>query len=239
MWIAAILRLMVLNYLRPTGTTRMRPTQDEAVRHLDDVVAHYESIYRERRSVSDAEQTELYVRLRAALTRLAPVDSDYAREANKIISNPESWCGLEGRTALCHCAISQSRLQESVCGRDLRRTCRADLFDDFLGMAEHLLSVGYKDPSAVIVGAVLEEHLRRLCFLHNIALVDRGKARKAESLNSDLASKAIYSKLDQKSITAWQDLRNNAAHGKFNAYTDDQVDLMLKGVRNFVSRYPA
>jgi hypothetical protein len=116
---------------------------------------------------------------------------------------------------------------------------RADVFDDFLEMADHLLTAGYKDPAAVIVGAVLEEHLRRLCAHHAIPISENGRARKADSLNIDLASKTVYSKLDQKSITAWQDLRNKAAHGEFALYTDAQVDLMLKGVRDFVSRYPA
>jgi hypothetical protein len=37
----------------------------------------------------------------------------------------------------------------------------ADLFSDFLKMAEHLLNQGYKDPSAVLIWSVLEEHLRR------------------------------------------------------------------------------
>jgi hypothetical protein len=30
-------------------------------------------------------------------------------------------------------------------------------------MAEHLLDQKYKDPATVVVGSVLEEHLRQLC----------------------------------------------------------------------------
>ena len=116
---------------------------------------------------------------------------------------------------------------------------RSDLFADFLEMAEHLLNTGYKDPAAVLVGAILEEHLRKLCHKHGIPTSEKTKPRKAESLNSDLASSNIYSRLDQKSVTAWQDLRNKAAHGHFSEYADAQVDLMLKGVRDFVSRLPA
>lgn len=217
----------------------MRPTQDEAVRHLDDVVAHYESINEYPNSVTDEEVTEIYVRLRAALTRLAPVDSDYVRVANEVISNTESSTGWKAQQLYAVARSLKRDFKNQFVAATFAALVRADLFDDFLEMAEHLLSAGYKDPSAVIIGAVLEEHLRRLCSLHGIAVIDNGKARKAESLNADLASKAIYSKLDQKSITAWQDLRNKAAHGQFNGYTDDQVDLMLKGVRDFVSRYPA
>lgn len=65
-----------------------------------------------------------------------------------------------------------------------------------------------------------------------------GKAvpRKADTLNADLAKAGKYTKLDQKQITAWLDLRNKAAHGKYSEYTNEQVVLMLAGVRDFVSR---
>ncbi len=116
----------------------------------------------------------------------------------------------------------------------------AEVFADFLEMAEHLLDQKYKDPSAVVVGSVLEEHLRQLCAASSLPVEDlsSGKAvpRKADTLNSDLAKAGKYSKLDQKQVTAWLDLRNKAAHGKYSEYTDEQVVLMLAGVRDFVSR---
>ncbi|MGA2200340.1 MAG: hypothetical protein ABSG40_00130 [Terriglobales bacterium] len=100
---------------------------------------------------------------------------------------------------------------------------------------------GYKDPAAVVVGSVLEAHLRKLCDKHGIAVVkaDGTTPKTADALNAELAAAGIYSKLDQKSVTAWLDLRNNAAHGKYKEYTDEQVAVMLQGVRDFASRYPA
>lgn len=116
----------------------------------------------------------------------------------------------------------------------------AEVFADFLEMAERLLDQTYKDPAAVMVGSVLEEHLRHLCGVASIPVEDLslGKvvARKADSLNADLAKAARYSKLDQKMVTAWLDLRNKAAHGKYSEYTKEQVVLMLAGVRDFISR---
>ena len=41
----------------------------------------------------------------------------------------------------------------------------AEVFTDFLQQADYLLREGYKDPAAVIAGAVLEDGLRRLCDL--------------------------------------------------------------------------
>ena len=106
-------------------------------------------------------------------------------------------------------------------------------------MSEYLLSEGYKDPAAVIAGSVLEEHLRKLCIRNGIAVETTGKPKKADTLNSELAAKTVYSKLDQKSVTAWLDLRNKAAHGKYSEYNKEQVDLMIKSVRDFLSRNPA
>ena len=36
-------------------------------------------------------------------------------------------------------------------------------------------------------------------------------------------------------ITAWLDIRNNSAHGNYNEHNTDQVDLMIKGIKNFIS----
>ena len=46
----------------------------------------------------------------------------------------------------------------------------AEIFSDFLEMAEYLLSEGYKDAAAVIAGSVLEGHLRRLAENYKIEI---------------------------------------------------------------------
>jgi hypothetical protein len=114
----------------------------------------------------------------------------------------------------------------------------AEVFADFLEMAEHLLDQEYKDPAAVLVGTVLEEHLRQLCPSVSVSVVEpsSGKTRKADSLNADLFKAGKYNAVDQKQVTAWLDLRNKAAHGKYSEYTEEQVRLMLVGVTNFMSR---
>lgn len=113
---------------------------------------------------------------------------------------------------------------------------KADVFADFLEMAAHLLEQGYKDPAAVLAGGVLEEHLRALCATRGIETVTAGRPKKADAMNAELAGASAYNRLDQKSVTAWLDLRNNAAHGKFDQYSKQQVDMMLGGVREFIAR---
>lgn len=116
----------------------------------------------------------------------------------------------------------------------------AEVFADFIEMAEHLLDTGYKDPAAVMCGGVLEEHLRQLCLKHKIETVTLrdGKEipKKADTLNADLARAEVYTKLDQKMIVGWLDLRNKAAHGQYDEYTADQVKNLLSSVVEFTAR---
>lgn len=116
----------------------------------------------------------------------------------------------------------------------------AEIFADFMEMAEHLLAEGYKDPAAVMAGSVLEEHLRQLCLRNQIEIeVDskgKMKPKKADRLNSELSQAEVFGKLDQKAVTTWLDLRNKAAHGKYNEYTAEQVQNMIHGITEFVAR---
>ena len=123
---------------------------------------------------------------------------------------------------------------------DIKGLVAAELFSDFLDQSEHLLAQGYKDAAAVMIGSVLEEHLRQLCLRHGVDVSDMkdGKpvARKADRLNSELARGGVYSALDSKQITAWLGLRNDAAHGHYASYTKYQVDNLLRGVVEFIAR---
>ena len=116
----------------------------------------------------------------------------------------------------------------------------AEVFADFFEMAEHLLQEGYKDPAAVVIGSVLEEHLRQLCGKNNISVEynksDKLLPKKADLLNAELCGAGVYTKLDQKGVTAWLDLRNKAAHGQYKEYDQSQVELYLQNVRDFILR---
>jgi hypothetical protein len=117
----------------------------------------------------------------------------------------------------------------------------AEIFSDFLDMADHLLEEKYKDPAAIVVGISLEAHLKHLCKKNAIetSIIDTNgniKHKKASVLNNDLCKAGIYNKLEEKMITAWIDLRNKAAHGQFSEYTIDQVKNMSLSITDFISR---
>lgn len=124
---------------------------------------------------------------------------------------------------------------------DLKQLIAAELFTDFLDMAEHLIEEGYKDAAAVMVGSTLESHLKQLCIKNGIETIfinDKGKEKhiRADRLNADLKKSGIYKMTMQKQITAWLGLRNNAAHGDYDEYDMDEVKQMYSGVLSFIAR---
>ncbi|NRQ41384.1 hypothetical protein HRH59_02200 [Rheinheimera sp. YQF-2] len=116
----------------------------------------------------------------------------------------------------------------------------ADIFADFLEMAEHQLNEGYKDPAAILAGTALEQHLRILCKTHQIDVeIERnGKLvpKKADVVNADLCKTGVYNKIDQKNVTYLLGIRNNAAHGEFEQYDSKQVELMIVSISDFIGR---
>ena len=117
---------------------------------------------------------------------------------------------------------------------ELRQIIEAEVFDDFLEQAEHLLSSGYYQPAAVVAGCVLEDGLRKLCDKHGITLASKPKM---DSMNADLAKAGVFSKLVQKRLTTLADLRNKAAHGEWNEFSSDDVKEMVVAVRRFMQEH--
>lgn len=110
----------------------------------------------------------------------------------------------------------------------------ADIFTDFLEMAEYLLEQGYKDPAASLTGAVLEDGLRKIAKNNKIKLKSR---ENIVSLNQKITDAKVYNRLTQKRVQVWNDVRDNADHGNFSAYDSTLVKEMLDGVRGFLEKY--
>ncbi|WP_437712438.1 hypothetical protein WMF45_43145 [Sorangium sp. So ce448] len=110
-------------------------------------------------------------------------------------------------------------------------------------MATYLCQEGFKDAAASLAGGTLEIHLRRLCHKHGIDVshttADGGtRPKKSSQLNQELG-KVAYSMFDQKQVTAWLDLRNSAAHGKYTDYTAQQAMQFIDWLKDFMTRNQA
>jgi hypothetical protein len=117
---------------------------------------------------------------------------------------------------------------------ETRVLIQAEVFDDILEQAEHLLSSGYHQPAAVVAGAVLEDGLRKLCQRRGISLPAKPTIN---PMNDALAKDGAYNSLVQKRVTTLADLRNKAAHGKFSEFSEDDVKDMLAQVRSFMEKH--
>lgn len=193
------------------------------------------SQYDDLSDCEDSAVVELIILLSSTIERIAPPNSRYFLSTKKAI---EDYGSSNGYVIPIFVGILKTLNSDYQAGylKKMEDIIHGDIFSDFIEMAEYLLCEGYKDPSAVLVGGVLEEQLRKLCENNNIDITENNKPKKADRLNSDLAKANVYTKLDQKNITAWLDLRNKAAHGNYNEYSKEQVTLMLQGVRNFISQ---
>jgi hypothetical protein len=126
-------------------------------------------------------------------------------------------------------------LREDVASGNLRRTAdlvAGEVFSDFLEMAGHLLTAGYYVPAASVIGAVLEEGLRRLAEAKQ---VKAAAGDDISALNNRLASKNVYSLLVRKQVDLWAGIRNAADHGHFEQVKSGDVADMHSGVGRFLA----
>jgi hypothetical protein len=108
----------------------------------------------------------------------------------------------------------------------------AEIFSDFLEMAEHLLENGYFAVVPALVGAVLEDGLRRMARTHNVSVRTNDNIA---GLNSKLFDAKAINALARSKIELWNKIRNNADHGDFEANSEQDVRQMMEGVREFLA----
>ncbi len=195
--------------------------------------------FRDVRPLSHSEAAALTTAFAQAIERLTPAASQYRETLQSILGThpPTSRTSVAALAGILNTVRAD---YEAEFMQTLRELIHADLFADFLDMANHLRSKGYKDPAAVLAGSVLEEHLRKLGARHGVARTKGdGSPAKAVSINADLARLEVYGKTTQKDVTAWLGRRNDAAHGHFDRYSDGEVRLMIESIRNFISAHPA
>jgi hypothetical protein len=162
------------------------PDQIEILKQLDAVLTKH----RELRSGSKYEDcsdkpeiaiTTVNALMCDAIGRFAPPDSQYTQSMKSLLQKytvarayiVPHLAGILNALRIAYAEGYLATVAELV---------HADIFSDFVEMAEYLLSEGYKDPAAVIIGSVLEEHLRQLCAKNLIPVDAAGKSKKAYQL---------------------------------------------------------
>ncbi len=121
--------------------------------------------------------------------------------------------------------------KDDFCGgymTSIKNLIQAEVFESELEQADELLKNGYKLASAVIAGVVIETALRDLCSKEGIV---HGNLNK---MNTELYKAGAYNKLHQKKITALADIRNSAAHGKPEEFSEKDVESMIRDIEGLL-----
>lgn len=230
-------------------TLRSLSSTEEILAQIDSLQAEFREMQSRAQhddlsgtGVPREEVEALRIRVRAAVDRVVPPGTTYAREAEIAAERGEkrgAWAGGILK-ALYMPLLDALRVDiEKGYVRRLEEAAREAVYDDFLEMATDILGI-HPAPAAVVAGSVLEEHLRRLADANGITLVNsRGKPRKFEELGHDLVKDGTISESQRKVLAAWYGQRTEAAHGRWENVIADDVPRMIDGIRDFMVRYPS
>lgn len=122
-------------------------------------------------------------------------------------------------------------------GRSPEEEAKLEVVGDFLEQARLLLAETKVHPAAAVVvaGATLEEFLRNWAAKEGVLPAGTPTL---SVLASALRGKASIAKQDEKDITSWAGLRNDAAHGNWAAVDDrNRARLMVEGIALFMRKY--
>jgi len=186
---------------------------------------------------SGARTAEAVTVCAGTVERLTPVGSVYQREVKRALDRKDVGPVYYPTQLLGILKALRGDIEAGYLAT-FEEEVHADVFADFLDMADRLVADGYVLPAAVVAGAALEAHLRALAERVGISTQARGRPKRAAALNDDLSKGDVYRKSEQKQVLAWQDLRNSAAHGE-GGFGREEIRLMIQGVRDFIGRHPA
>lgn len=115
---------------------------------------------------------------------------------------------------------------------------QVNVISDFMMQAIKLANDKSFHPaaSAILMGATLEEFLKRLAEEKNIHLENIKKT--IDPIAKKLYEEEVITKQDLKDITSWAGIRNDATHGNFEQVNDSKRILnALEGLNLFMRKY--
>lgn len=210
----------------------MKLLEQRIIERIDQIIVLGDKIILESKNpgYSTSDYSEWKVGILNLLKKVAGEKSDhYIDFQNEINETGHAKYFVEYGNGVL--AALKKDMESGLLGR-IEGLLTAEIFTDFLTMAEHLLAQGYKDPAAFLIGATLEEGLRRIAQNNNIKVSDSDDI---SSLCTKIKDANIFDEIKRKQVMAWKAIRDHADHGKFDQYSKEQVELMLMGARDFLS----
>lgn len=166
-----------------------------------------------------------------ALRSLLGEAHPWTQQFERNVDGSYSWAILEGVGILQ--GLSQDVEQGLL--TSMQNLVAAEVFSDFLEVAEHLVQANHFHAAASLVGAVLEDSLRRLADLHPQAAIKPKDG--IDAMNKALVKAGAYNAVMAKRIDVWREVRNAADHGRFGDVEPNDVKDLLEGVTQFVANY--
>jgi hypothetical protein len=129
------------------------------------------------------------------LSRVFGAESDHYQRLNRQFADYPKWPNVQQAFGVLQAAKDDFHSESLF---TVKRLVEADLFEEFLGQADHLLDAGYFAPAAVIAGCVLEDGLRKLCIANGITLPDNPKLA-----NGSNSTRAMSKRCCVTCVTSW------------------------------------
>src|SRR4051794_31811005 len=128
----------------------MGPNEQRIVDALDSVVTARADATSAEGWIAPEYARRLVTRARAAIERYAPPNSAYVTEAQSVLDENAS----VGFFAEQLCAVVEAQRDDYALGglQSVAELLHADMFDDFLEIADELHSKGFVAPAAVVAG---------------------------------------------------------------------------------------
>jgi hypothetical protein len=116
---------------------------------------------------------------------------------------------------------------------DIKGVLKADLLDNEIKKANELLKNNYIRASGVILGVVLESHLKNICENHNLKISK--KSPTLSDFNDIIKSNEIIDVPNWRWLQRLGDIRNLCAHAKDREPTKDEVLELLDGTKKVIT----
>ena len=111
----------------------------------------------------------------------------------------------------------------------------AEVFEDFIEMSKHLLTLKYLESAAALSTAVLENGLRHIANDNGVPI---SKKDTLGPLNDKCATAGVYISFWHKQINSWLGIRNYVDHGEFDKFSKipkQEIKNMIDGIENFLA----
>ncbi len=123
-----------------------------------------------------------------------------------------------------------------------RGAITSEILADFMAMAEIHIEAGNLQSGLILIGAVIEKHLRNLCLAGNISTTNQqsGSAspKKPLQLTGEAYKKKLYDRQQHRRIISWLEICDNAALDTMSDISVEQVQDMHADVSRFLAETP-